>query len=290
MQKGSVVITGVSSGIGWSICRELIGEGYRVFGSVRQLDDATRLKEEWGENFTPLVFDVTDPDAVVSAAKQVGEALGPEPLAALINNAGMSDLGPVALLPVDRYRRLFEVNVFGMISVTQAFLPLLGARPDFRGKPGRIINISSVFGVISYPLMSPYVGSKHAIDGITDCLRVELLMYGIAVILIAPGAVQSRIWEKNKSVDYAYALGTEYEKPMDRLGETQADAELHGMSGSYFARRVRRILERRWPRARYRICANAWFVWYFPRYSLTIAQDYFKAWMAGLLPGNRKTG
>src|SRR3954469_193524 len=158
----SVVVTGASTGIGWAIAKFLIGRGYRVFGSVRKQADADRLTGEFGANFTPLLFDVTDEAAVLATARKVREALGGETLAGLVNNAGVAVAGPVLELPVDDFRRQMEINVIGPVIATQAFGPLLGADPSLKGPKGRIVMISSVAGKNGNPLMSAYSASKHA--------------------------------------------------------------------------------------------------------------------------------
>src|SRR6201995_3834340 len=125
----SVVITGASTGIGHACAKFLLGKGYRVFGSVRKQADADRLKTEFGANFIPLLFDVTDEPAVLAAAREVRAALNGETLAGLVNNAGIAVTGPVLELSVDEYRRQMDVNVIGPVIATQAFAPLLGADP-----------------------------------------------------------------------------------------------------------------------------------------------------------------
>src|SRR5690242_11508326 len=128
MNNKYIVVTGVSSGIGAGIAHDLVNHGYKVFGSVRKEADGERLKDRLGEAFIPLHFDVTDRQAITSAVQQVKSIVGEQGLAGLVNNAGVSVSGPLMHLPVDEVRWLFEVNVLGTISVTQAFLPLLGAR------------------------------------------------------------------------------------------------------------------------------------------------------------------
>src|SRR4051794_5564492 len=122
----SVVITGVSSGIGWAAAKLLLGRGFRVFGSVRKQADADRLKGEFGTNFTPQLFDITDEAAVKAAAQEVRAALNGETLLGLVNNAGIAVAGPVLELAADEFRRQMDVNVIGPIIATQAFGPLLG--------------------------------------------------------------------------------------------------------------------------------------------------------------------
>src|SRR5690349_4860949 len=133
----SVVITGASTGIGFSCAKLLLDRGFRVFGSVRKQADADRLKSEFGANFTPLKFDVTEEAAVLAAGREVRVALGGETLAGLINNAGIAVAGPVLELSADEFRRQMDVNVIGPIITTQAFGPLLGADPALRGPKGR---------------------------------------------------------------------------------------------------------------------------------------------------------
>ena len=192
----SVVITGASTGIGWATAKLLLDRGFRVFGSVRKQADADRLKGEFGANFVPLLFDVTDEAAVLAAARDVRAALNGEKLAGLVNNAGISVSGPVLELAADEFRRQMEVNVIGPIIATQAFGPLLGADQSLKGSPGRIVMISSVAGKNGNPFTSAYCASKHAVEGFAESLRRELMLFGIDVVIIAPGPVKTPIWSK----------------------------------------------------------------------------------------------
>src|SRR6195952_3175471 len=140
----SVVITGASTGIGWATAKLLLSRGFRVFGSVRKQADADRLKSEFGANFTPLLFDVTDEAAVLAAAREVRSALNGEKLSGLVNNAGIAVAGPVLELSADELRRQMDVKVIGPIIATQAFGPLLGTDPGLKGPRGRIVMVSSV--------------------------------------------------------------------------------------------------------------------------------------------------
>jgi NAD(P)-dependent dehydrogenase (short-subunit alcohol dehydrogenase family) len=192
----SVVITGASTGIGWATAKLLLDRGFRVFGSVRKPADADRLSGEFGANFTPLLFDVTDEAAVKAAAVTVRAALGGETLAGLVNNAGIAVAGPVLELSADQFRRQMEVNVVGPVIATQAFGPLLGSDPSLKGPRGRIVMISSVGGKNGNPLMSAYCASKFAIEGLSESLRREMMLFGIDVIIVAPGAVKTPIWAR----------------------------------------------------------------------------------------------
>src|SRR6201985_517321 len=178
----SIVITGASTGIGHACAKLLLDKGYRVFGSVRKQADADRLKGEFGANFTPLLFDVTDEAAVLAAARDVRAALNGETLFGLINTAGIAVTGPVLELSVEQFRRQMDVNVTGPIISTQAFGPLLGVDPSLRGPKGRVVMISSVAGKNGNPLTPAYAASKHAIEGLSESLRRALMLFGIDVI------------------------------------------------------------------------------------------------------------
>src|ERR1700675_4140232 len=223
----SVVITGASTGIGWATAKLLLDRGFRVFGSVRNQADADRLKGEFGANFTPLLFDVTDEAAVLAAGREVRATLGGETLFGLVNNAGLAVAGPVLELAADEFRRQMDVNVIGRITAPQAFGPRLGADSSLKGKPGRIVMISSVAGKNGNPLASAYSASKHAIEGLSEGLRREMMLYGIDVIIVAPGAVKTPIWSKAEEVDVSSYRNSPFfpalekiRKFMLHLGET----------------------------------------------------------------------
>jgi len=213
----SVVVTGVSTGIGWGILKVLIQKGFRVFGSVRKTEDAERLSKEFGENFIPLIFDVTDEPAVQAAAKQVREQLHVETLFGLVNNAGIAIAAPLIHIPTADFRRQLEVNLVSVLIVTKAFVPLLGSDRSLRGAPGRIVNISSVGGKRGGPFLGPYVASKHGLEGFSESLRRELMLYGIDVIIIGPGAVATPIWDKADQSDISLYENTEYFEAGKRL-------------------------------------------------------------------------
>lgn len=228
----SVVITGASTGIGWATAKLLLDRGFRVFGSVRKLADADRLKGEFGPNFTPLLFDVTDEAAVLAAAREVRAALNGETLLGLVNNAGVAVAGPVLELAADEFRRQMDVNVIGPIIATQAFGPLLGSDPSLKGPKGRIVMISSVAGKNGNPLMSAYAASKFAIEGLSESLRREMMLFGIDVVIVAPGAVKTPIWSKAEEVDISAFRNSPFFPALERirkfmlqLGETGLPAE-----------------------------------------------------------------
>ena len=215
----SVVITGVSTGIGWGIAKVLIQKGFRVFGSVRKTQDAERLFKEFGENFVPLIFDVTDEAAVLAGARQVREQLSGETLFGLVNNAGIAVPAPLIHQSTDEFRHQLEVNLVSVLVVTKAFVPLLGSDRSLHGKPGRIINISSVSGVSGFPFVGAYATSKHGLEGFSESLRRELMLYGIDVIIIGPGSVATPIWDKAEKEDLSRYADTDYIESARRVYE-----------------------------------------------------------------------
>lgn len=212
-----ILITGASSGIGYDAVRYFLNRSHRVFGSVRTAADAQRLKNDFPTRFHPLVFDVTDTTALHRAKADVENLLQGAGLDVLINNAGVSLNGPMAFVPLEFLRFQFEVNVNGLLAVTQAFLPLLGFGSSAQHPPGRILNIGSGAGRITQPYMGPYAASKHAVEALSDAMRREFLDFGIKVVLVQPGTVKTPIFEKAKRVENPYR-GTVYESVYDRLG------------------------------------------------------------------------
>lgn len=261
----SIVITGVSTGIGYAATAVSIQRGYHVFGSVRKEADAVRLQAEMGAQFTPLVFDVTDKVGVQTAVSQVRATLGEQNLTALINNAGIVTPGPLMHMSSDSFRRQFAVNLFGLFDVTQAFLPLLGARKDNSGLPGRIINISSVSGKIAYPFMGAYAASKHALEAMSDSLRRELMLYGIDVILIQPGTTRTAITGKFASQLGQYAK-TGYGELTAVLEKQLIEREESGLPVEKVVTAVIHALESPRPKTRYAVPRKWLTGWFLPRW------------------------
>jgi NAD(P)-dependent dehydrogenase (short-subunit alcohol dehydrogenase family) len=253
----SVVITGASTGIGWATAKLLLDRSFRVFGSVRKAADAERLQSEFGANFIPLMFDVTDEAAVLAAARQVRAALNGETLAGLVNNAGIAVAGPVLELSADEFRRQMEVNVIGPIIATQAFAPLLGSDPSLKGPKGRIVMISSVAGKNGNPLTPAYAASKHAIEGLSESLRRELMLFGIDVIIVAPGPVKTPIWSKGQEdVDMSKYKNSPYLPALQKVGNYMKHLDAIGLPPEKIAERVHEALTTAHPRVRYQIAPD----------------------------------
>jgi len=246
-----VVITGSSTGIGAACALALERRGFRVFAGVRTQEDGQRLKERASDRLVPLIFDVTDEPSITAAAAEVGEVLGNAGLAGLVNNAGIVVPGPLEIVPLDKLRLQFEVNVIGQIAVTQAFLPLLRA-----GK-GRIVNMSSVSGLVAPPFLGPYAASKFALEALSDSLRGELSKWGISVSVIEPGNVATPIWEKTRTAaekegetmpPEAVAL---YREELDALRTTTERFAENAMPVERVVRAVVHALCSRRPKTRY---------------------------------------
>ena len=253
----SVVITGASTGIGWATAKLLLDKGFRVFGSVRKQADADRLKGEFGANFTPLLFDVTDEPAVLAAAREVRAALGGETLAGLVNNAGIAVPGPVLELSADEFRRQMDVNVIGPIISTQAFGPLLGVDASLKGPKGRIVMISSVAGKNGNPLTPAYAASKHAIEGLSESLRRELMLFGIDVVIVAPGPVKTPIWSKGQQeFDMGKYRNSPYLPSMQKVTAYMQHLDSIGLPPERIAECVYNALTLPKPKTRYQIAPD----------------------------------
>jgi len=269
-----VVITGASSGIGFAACETLIRRGFRVFGSVRTKADADRLTEQLGRQYVPLIFDVTDPDSVNQVAAVVKKMLGEQRLFGLVNNAGIAVLGPLACLPLERFRQQIEVNLLGVHTVTQAFLPLLGTESSRLGEAGRIVNISSISGRLAMPFAGAYAASKFALEGYSDSLRRELMLFGIKVIIIEPGAVVTPIWDKAEGVVVQQFPNTPYDRSLRLFAEQVMKEAKTGFPPKKVGQLIWRVLTAPRPRARYAIVPRRLVEWSIPRRLPTDFLDY----------------
>ncbi|MDE2184325.1 MAG: SDR family oxidoreductase [Alphaproteobacteria bacterium] len=245
----SAVVTGASSGIGLAAAKALVERGFRVFGSVRKPSDAERLRRELGDRLVPLLFDVTDGAAVKAAAGQVSQALDGVPLAGLVNNAGVAVPGPLLHLAVDDFRRQLEINLTGQLIVTQAFAPLLMARNAKAA--GRIVMITSVGGRSATPFVGPYNTSKFGLEGFSEALRRELMIFGIDVIVVAPGAVATPIWDKADAVDVSPYADTVYAPALEKLKAEMIRLGRQGLPPEKLGRIIAVALTAAKPKTRY---------------------------------------
>jgi NAD(P)-dependent dehydrogenase (short-subunit alcohol dehydrogenase family) len=240
MDKHTILITGCSSGFGRVTALILAQQGWHVFATVRKAEDRDNLLTEAATHhcqdaLTPFVCDITQQEQVAALTQKITQST--PRLDALVNNAGTTYAAPLELLPLDDLRAQFEVNVIAQLGMIQAMLPLL------KVAKGTIINVSSVSGRISTPVMGAYSASKFAIEAISDTLRLELAPFGIRVVMIEPGPSPTEIWKT--SMERARATLDTY-----RNGPY---ARKRGFPPSLFAETVVKILASKKPRARYPI-------------------------------------
>jgi NAD(P)-dependent dehydrogenase (short-subunit alcohol dehydrogenase family) len=232
-------------------------EGWRVFATVRREDDAEELRRAGSERVETLLLDVTDPDQIAATAERVGAKVGAAGLAALVNNAGIAVMAPLETIPIEDLRHQLEVNLISQVAVTQAMLPLI------RTARGRVVFLSSIGGRMALPFGAPYHASKYGIEAVTDCLRQELRPWGIEVIAIEPGSIDTPIWERGeKRADAAAAKAPPaqealYGKQIESFrGAVRRTAE-RGISPTKVADAIRHALTARRPRTRYLVGADA---------------------------------
>ncbi|HLZ84962.1 MAG TPA: SDR family NAD(P)-dependent oxidoreductase [Caulobacteraceae bacterium] len=249
----SVVVTGVSTGIGRGAASVLARKGWHVFGSVRREADARGLESELGEAFTPLFFDVEDNDAILAAAQAVRARLAGGTLVGLVNNAGASFSDPLLVQSVADFRRQIEINLVGMFAVTRAFAPLLGADPTLAGEKGRIVNISSVGGKMGPPFLGAYAAAKHGVEGFSESLRRELQLIGIDVIIVGPGAVATAIWDKAEALSLDHLAGTIWDRPARAFADYMIVNGRKGLTPEQVGEVIATALTARRPRTRYAV-------------------------------------
>jgi len=269
-----VVVTGASTGIGRATALALDREGYRVFAGVRRAQDGEALRADASPRLAAIPLEVTDAASRDAAARRVAEAAGDDGLYGLVNNAGIVVAGPVEYLDLDELRRQLEVNVVGLVAVTQAFFPLL------RQACGRIVHIGSSSGYLSAPLMAPYAASKHAVEAIADSMRRELAGSGVAVSLVEPGAIATPIWEKGVAMGDALVKTlperalAQYGDAIARLRAYAANAQGQSIPAERVAEAVRHALAAPRPRTRYRVGNDARLGWWISRLLPDRAEDW----------------
>jgi NAD(P)-dependent dehydrogenase (short-subunit alcohol dehydrogenase family) len=261
-----VVVTGVSTGIGWGSAKVLVSKGFRVFGSVRQPADADRLQREFGNAFVPLIMDITDANAVHQAAQKVGSMIGDRNLVGLVNNAGAVVSGPLLYLRPSEYRRQLEVNMISPLVVIQAFAPLLGTDKKRQGPIGRIVNISSTVAKVAIPLIGAYSSSKAGLEGMSDALRRELMLFGIDVVIIEPGTVNTAMYNKGEKEDLSEFKRTEYWEAVQNFQKfIVAEARNNGLSPERLGEAVHVALTTAKPKARYAVVPQRFKNWTLPK-------------------------
>ncbi|MFZ9858330.1 MAG: SDR family oxidoreductase [Roseiflexaceae bacterium] len=261
----SLMVTGASSGIGWACVASATQQGWHAYAGVRRHVDAERLRQQFGDHVTPVILDVCDTETIATAAQHVRTQLAGHTLNGLINNAGVAVAGPMLHIPLDEVRQQFEINFFGQIAVTQAFAPLLGTDATLDGAHGRIINVSSLGGKLGAPYLAPYVSSKHALEGWSECLRRELLMYGIDVVIVGPGAIATPIWSKAEQLNIAQYTDTDYAPYITHYHQKLMAKGIHGLPAERVGALIMHALTTPRPKTRYALAPNILMDWWLPR-------------------------
>jgi NAD(P)-dependent dehydrogenase (short-subunit alcohol dehydrogenase family) len=253
----AVVITGASTGIGAACALDCVARGMTVFAGVRDPRAGESLAEKGGPSLLPITLDVTDESSIMRSVEMVQRAVGEGGLGGLVNNAGIVIGSPLEVIPLPQLRKQLEVNVIGQIAVTQAFLPLL------RRARGRIVNMGSIAGRGTIPLLGPYSASKYALEALTDALRMELQPWGIQVSIIEPGAIATPIWEKSakEAEDLEASVSEEakalYGEAVMRIREAITQAAQRAISPEAVVRAVHHALTASRPRTRYLVGVDA---------------------------------
>lgn len=263
----TVFITGVSSGIGKSIAEELAkSKLFYVIGTVRKIEDGLSLKNKYKNLFFPLIMDITDKEQIQNSYIETKKILKKNNsyLCSIINNAGVAFGGPIKYLDTNLFRKQFEINFFGLIEVTNTFLDLLISSNNNNLK-NKIINIGSVSGKRAYPFAGPYVASKHALEGLTDSFRRELLIHDIDIVLIQPGPIKTPLWDKVPTVENNPFLKTEYGPALKIFNEKYLKAVIKdGYEPEIISKKIIKILETNNPKSRYVITKNILKNYYIP--------------------------
>ena len=251
---GLVVVTGASTGIGRATAEHLARAGCHVLAGVRTDSAAEAVA---ADGIEPVRIDITDPDQITGLARRVADDPEGRPLRALVNNAGIAVAAPVEVIPLDEWRRQFEVNLFGHIAVIQALLPALVA------SRGRIVNVSSIGGLVAGPTYGAYSGSKFALEAVSDALRREIRHLGVEVVLVEPGAIATPIWEKGLATaqGLADAMTAEQRERYQHINAAAArrarQAARDGVPPEQVARVITSAVTARRPRTRYLVGRDA---------------------------------
>jgi NAD(P)-dependent dehydrogenase (short-subunit alcohol dehydrogenase family) len=258
----SFLVTGASTGIGRAIADALVAAGHFVFASVRKPADGEVINMAYGPNGLAVYFDVSDQAAIDAAASLIGEKLEGRTLNGLVNNAGVAFPGPALLQPMSEVEQVLNINFLGVVRCCKAFAPLLGADPARSGPKGRIVNVTSVSGRFGYPFTAAYVASKHAVEGYSASIRRELMLVGIDVIVVGPGAVKTPIWQKGASNGAGKYDGTIWAKPLVTFNESLAAMDSEGLEASVVGDVVTTALTTAKPKARYAPVPNKLVNWW----------------------------
>lgn len=240
-----ILLTGCSTGIGRAAALEGAARGHRVYASARRPEDLADLV---AKGIDALALDVTDAASIDAAVAHVLDSAGR--IDALVNNAGYGQYGAIEDVSLEEWRAQFEVNVFGTLSMLRAVLPAMR-----RARGGTIVNVSSVAGRVTIPFAGPYCASKHALEAISDALRVEVAPWGIRVVLVEPGPISTRFGDRAREATARILAASGPYSPFYEGAERASNREFQmGKRGpEAVARVIVDAIEAKRPKARYRI-------------------------------------
>jgi NAD(P)-dependent dehydrogenase (short-subunit alcohol dehydrogenase family) len=242
-----ILITGATSGIGRHAALDLARRGYRVFATGRNLGALRELSASPFANLTALALDVTDYVSIEAAGEAIDLATGGHGVDVLVNNAGYGDVAPIEQVTDAELRKQYDTNVFGLMAVTRAFLPAMRARGA-----GRIVNVSSIGGRMTLPLLGAYNSTKYAVESLSDALRMELRPFGIRVSLLEPGVIRTEFTARGlANAERRQDLYSPYASVMQRYVALARRVDRLAPGPAATTRAIRHAIESRRPRARY---------------------------------------
>jgi NAD(P)-dependent dehydrogenase (short-subunit alcohol dehydrogenase family) len=247
MKALNILITGCTSGIGRHAALHLAGLGHRVFATGRNAAALTALKAEGPANLETLTLDVTSAASIAQAKAAIDERTGGAGVDVLVNNAGYGLLGPTEMISDAEMRAQYETNVFGLMAVTRAFLPAMHARGS-----GRIINVSSIGGLMTLPFFGVYNSTKYAVESLSDGLRLELAPFGIQVSLVEPGVIDTGFTDRSMlEIAKFRNRDSRYAPVLERADEMRRVSDRSAVGPACISRAIERAATDRRPRARY---------------------------------------
>jgi NAD(P)-dependent dehydrogenase (short-subunit alcohol dehydrogenase family) len=280
--RGIAVVTGAAGGIGGATARELAGRGFHVLAGVRRDRDADAIR---GQGIEPVILDITNSEHIGALVDRVRDDPRGRAVRALVNCAGVGVNVPIEAYPIERWRNLFEVNLFGQIAVTQALLPAL------IDNAGRVVNVSSVGGKVAMATYGPYAGTKFALEAVSDSLRRELAPLGVHVVVVEPGAVVTEMLDSasGRAQELAMAMTPEqsrrYGGLVHAVAAQAASSAKSGQSAEAAAEVIAKAVLARKPRTRYTVGRDAALITRLVRVLPDRALDRLIA--AGLRPHRR---
>lgn len=280
MQK-AVLVTGASTGIGFDAVRTLVQAGFQVVATVRKDVDEDRLLQIYGKKVHVIKMDVTDFSAVEKLPDVLEKQLNIKQLHGLVNNAGIALAGPFLHMDFAQVQSMIQVNTLALMKVTQVLLPLLGARPGVTD-PGRIVNISSISGKSAAPFLTVYAASKFAVEGFSEGLRRELMLYGIKVIVVGPGSIKTPIWEKGFHAIPEHYASSAYSESFHRFVSMASAEGQNGLNVEKVSENILHALTSEHPKLRYTPIPRPFFNWYLPKLLPVKLYDYLAGRMLKL--------